>query len=216
MYGNVRLEINQFVNHRQNGISFCFSLYFQPAYIFRSFLATRQPNLTGRTSLFLLSLINRNAHNNKAHSAGHKNMNKVCLFLFVCLSRSLCLSVAFFLCFACQLAVNRLADKNVKCRPELASQSQPPLAALQLADCNLHRSSTALQSRCLPACGLSHVPCTFAPCSNYLYFLSTTCFCSASRKFQSETCAALFCFFFCCFGLALISDQGQCSLTETT
>lgn len=155
MYGIVRLEINQFVNHRQNGISFCFSSFFQPAYIFRSFLATRQPNLTGRTSLFLLSLINRNAHNNNAHSAGHKNMNKVvcvCLFLFVCLSPSLCLSVAFFLCFACQLAVNRLADKNVKCRPELASQPQPPLAALQLADCNLHRSSTALQSLCLHVC----------------------------------------------------------------
>lgn len=189
-------------------------------HIFSSFLATRQPNLTGRTSLFLLSVINRNAHNNNAHSAGHKNMNKVvCVFLFVPFRFPLfvCLSLSF--CFACQLAVNRLADKNVKSRPELA-QPQSPLAAIQLADCNLHRSSTALQSLCLhaslPACGLSHVPCTHSLPAltispSYRQLVSA----QPAGSFQSETCAVFF-FFFCSFGLALISDQGQCSLTETT
>lgn len=50
--------------------------------------------------MFLLSVINRNAHNNNAHSAGHKNMNKVvcvCVSVSICLPVSLSLSVCRFL-----------------------------------------------------------------------------------------------------------------------
>lgn len=131
----------------------------------------------------------------------------VCFYLSACLPRFVCLSLSFSVLHVNWPSIVWLIKMSSAAPSSLRSHS------LHLPHCNLLIAIyTDLPlpyrvSACLP--GLSHVPCTFAPCSNYLYFLSTTCFCSASRKFQSETCAALFCFFFfLCFGLALISDQG--------
>lgn len=159
--------------------------------------------------MFLLSVINRNAHNNNAHSAGHKNMNKVvCVSVSICLPVSLSLSVCRFLSV---LHVNWPSIvwliKMSSAAPSSHSHSlhlpQSNLLIAIYTDLPLPYRASA----CMPACGLSHVPSllpalTISP--SYRQLVSA----QPAGSFQSETCAVLFLFIFCSFGLALISDQG--------
>lgn len=84
--------------------------------------------------MFLLFLINRNAHNNNAHSAGHKNMNKVvcvCFYLSACLPLFVCLSLSFSVLHVNWPSIVWLIKMSSAAPSSLGSRS------LNLPHCNL-------------------------------------------------------------------------------